>query len=212
MTDDARQRAAETKRRRTREALVRAAQVLLKGTDWTGLRMEDVAAAAGVSAATAYNHYKTKLHLMEAVCFQVFGPAVLRAETRITGSPMQRVARYVALVAEKVDDQTLQPPWVVAMASQIEKRAAGIDEGYYHFLLPYLIEPLSKIIRNGQELGAFSAELDASGVAEHHLNGLLLRRLVRPEETSKQTADFILSQLLPALMNPTPSSSLNLAD
>src|SRR5215831_7523513 len=61
---DARQRAAETKRARSRRSLLEAASDLFKDRGWQGTRIEDVAQLAGVSVATAYNHFKSKQALM----------------------------------------------------------------------------------------------------------------------------------------------------
>ncbi|HEY4418069.1 MAG TPA: TetR family transcriptional regulator, partial [Pseudonocardia sp.] len=57
---DPRARAAQTKRDRTRRALLDAADTAFASHGWANARMEDIAAAAGVSAATAYNHFPTK--------------------------------------------------------------------------------------------------------------------------------------------------------
>jgi AcrR family transcriptional regulator len=66
----ARARAARTKRTRTRASLLAAADSAFSARSWQATRMEDVAAAAGVSTATAYNHFPTKHSLVG----QVFAP------------------------------------------------------------------------------------------------------------------------------------------
>ncbi|MGH3613833.1 MAG: TetR family transcriptional regulator [Pseudonocardia sp.] len=54
-----RARVAQTGRDRTRRALLGAADTAFGSRGWARTRAEDVAAAAGVSAATAYNHFRT---------------------------------------------------------------------------------------------------------------------------------------------------------
>src|SRR5213080_1801803 len=64
---DPRARAARTKRIRTRAALIAAADAAFSGRGWAATRIEDIAEAAGVSSATAYNHFPTKHALLGAV-------------------------------------------------------------------------------------------------------------------------------------------------
>jgi AcrR family transcriptional regulator len=69
-SDDPRSRAARTKRNRTRQALLVAAEEIFGSQGWRSARMEDIAARAGVSPATAYNHFPSK----QALVGQVFAP------------------------------------------------------------------------------------------------------------------------------------------
>jgi AcrR family transcriptional regulator len=71
-SSDARARAARTKRDRTRRALLDAADANFGTRGWNRTRMEDIAATAGVSPATAYNHFPSKHALIGAV----YGPLV----------------------------------------------------------------------------------------------------------------------------------------
>ena len=57
---ESRARAARTKRDRTRAALLSAADPAFAARGWARTRVEDIASAAGVSNATAYNHFPTK--------------------------------------------------------------------------------------------------------------------------------------------------------
>lgn len=75
---DARARAGQTKRDRTRRALLDAADTAFGSRGWARTRVEDVAAAAGVSAATAYNHFPTKHNLVG----HVYRPLVLPLRTQ----------------------------------------------------------------------------------------------------------------------------------
>src|SRR5687768_18494101 len=70
--DDPRARSARTKRHRTRTALITAADAAFAARGWAGTRMEDIAAAADVSVATAYNYFPSKHAMLAAV----YGPHV----------------------------------------------------------------------------------------------------------------------------------------
>lgn len=70
---DPRQRAALTKRTRTRKALLDSAvQVIAEGT--TSHLMEESATRAGVGIATVYNHFATKDDLILAVYARLLEP------------------------------------------------------------------------------------------------------------------------------------------
>lgn len=71
LDDDARRRAAETKRQRTSDAILKAAEPLYMAGE---LSVPEVAARAGVSAATIYRYYPTKDELIEAVIGQMLTP------------------------------------------------------------------------------------------------------------------------------------------
>jgi AcrR family transcriptional regulator len=105
--DDARARAARTKRTRTRAALIAAADAAFSTRGWAATRVEDIAAEAGVSAATAYNHFPTK-HVLIGVVF----------------------APHVATLLVQADrDITRQRPVLEALSDQIDALARL---SYYH--------------------------------------------------------------------------------
>lgn len=78
VTDDdlgPRQRAAETKKRRTRERLVSATIDLYSSENIPTLpTLEEVAEEAGVSLPTLYNHFEIRYELHLAALEQLFGP------------------------------------------------------------------------------------------------------------------------------------------
>src|SRR6187397_907244 len=75
---ESRARAARTKRDRTRAALLTAADPAFAARGWARTRVEDIASAAGVSSATAYNHFPTK-HVLIA---QVYAPLLRNLRTQ----------------------------------------------------------------------------------------------------------------------------------
>src|ERR1700754_4353462 len=78
--DAPRARAAQTKRDRTRRALLDAADATFGSRGWANTRMEDIAAAAGVSPATAYNHFPSKQVLVGCVYAPLVRPLLTEAE------------------------------------------------------------------------------------------------------------------------------------
>lgn len=179
--DDARQRAAATKRERTRKALMSAAIKLVEhhGTD---IRMEQVAQEAGVSVATAYNYFRTIHHLLAELTDALLTDVLLMA-----WSPKE-------------------PPWegieiFVRELSTIAHLYPGIISSYLSNLnIGFLqLGTLIELINRGMRNGDFNPDLDASAVASYHVLAMLTQVALRPEEPPDRTADFMLSQLLPVL-------------
>jgi AcrR family transcriptional regulator len=73
---------------RTRERVLAAVRELLAAGTFHGSRMEDVAARAGVSRASVYQHFGSRLGLVDAIC-ELFDRnpelVALRASTDVDG-------------------------------------------------------------------------------------------------------------------------------
>jgi AcrR family transcriptional regulator len=70
----------QRRKRRTREAILRAAAELIREKGLEGLSLEEVAAKAAVSRATLYNHFSDKPRLLAAALTPVFRGALERLE------------------------------------------------------------------------------------------------------------------------------------
>ena len=95
-----RQRAAETKRLRTRSALLTAANTLFQEPGYMATKMEDVAELAGISVASAFNYY-SKGELATTIVDTGFV---------LTGSAEEYLARdQDFFVAERILAKTIDP-------------------------------------------------------------------------------------------------------
>jgi AcrR family transcriptional regulator len=199
---DARQRAAETKRRRTRGALLVAAAELFAQRGWHGTRIEDIAKVAGVSAATAYNHFKNKQALMGHVYAPLAKDLIKAAERDVARMhpPLLAVRRHVhdlADLARRHRDLTVS--LVAAIQEQTMRTGAAAQNPDDVRVLVPLADPLITLIGYGQRDGVFKTEPPATESGTYHTSALLYRVLSRPHETPHETASVVLSQLLPAL-------------
>jgi AcrR family transcriptional regulator len=198
--DDPRARAARTKRDRTRRALLDAADATFGSRGWADTRMEDVAAAAGVSAATAYNHFPSKHVLVGSV----YGPLVRPL--------LSEAARDIAAGRPVVDALTDQIRALARISQRYRKLTASFwsaveeytikvsgppddaDDGDPRTLAP-VPTPLRILIEHGQHTGQlrpFPSALDVSGMI---VNLLLLRSINRKEEPADVTAELLLTVL-----------------
>jgi AcrR family transcriptional regulator len=174
--EDPRVRAARTKRERTRRALLESADALFGTRGWNQTRVEDVAAAAGVSPATAYNHFPTKHALIGTVYAPLIRPLALSAEQdRRTGRP----------VVDALSDQ-------VRALSRTSARHRTLT-------LAPMTTAIQGLIEDGQrsgELHPFPPAVELSGMV---INLLLVRSLNRPDETAEQTAEMLLTVMFGAV-------------
>ncbi len=197
---DPRARAAQTKRDRTRRALLDAADATFGSRGWADTRMEDIAAAAGVSAATAYNHFPSKHVLVGCVYGPLVRPLMSEAEHDIAiGRPVvdaltdqiralarisQRYRKLTAAFWSAVEEYTIKVSGPPDPTDDVDPR-----------MLAPVPEPLRKLIEQGQrtgELRPFPSALDASGMV---VNLLLLRSINRPDEPAELTAELLLTVL-----------------
>jgi AcrR family transcriptional regulator len=194
--DDPRVRAAQTKRDRTRRALLDAADAAFSSHGWGSTRMEDVAAAAGVSAATAYNHFPSKHALVGHIYGPLVRPLIVQAERDLTsGRPivdalcdqvkaLSRISfRYRRLTAafwSAVQEYTIKVAGPPERSDDMDPRT-----------LAPLPDALRLLIEQGQlsgELRSFPSGAEVSGLI---INLLLLRSLNRPDEPAEVTAELL---------------------
>jgi AcrR family transcriptional regulator len=194
--DDPRARAAQTKRDRTRRALLDAAEATLSAKGWGNTRMEDVAAAAGVSAATAYNHFPSKHALVGHIYGPLVRPLIVQAECDLAaGRP----------VVDALCDQ-------VKALSRISYRYRRLTSAFWSAVQDYAIkvtgppEPddemdprtlaplpdtLRLLIEKGQRTGELREFPSAPEVSGLIINLLLLRSINRPDEPAEVTTELL---------------------
>lgn len=178
---DPRQRAGTTKRERTRTALLEAGMRLIeeRGED---VRMEDIAEAAGVGIATAYNHFHTKQELIGQIYSYVFGE--LSEDSAATSDIFVATDTYIRRLASIAGRHRL-----VTTARLISDPGVELKE----------VDLLGSLISTGQQRGIFKLDVSAKDVASYHVMALLIRVATHPDESADKTADLVISQILPVL-------------
>lgn len=210
--DDPRARAAQTKRDRTRRALLDAADATFGARGWANTRMEDIAVAAGVSAATAYNHFPSKHVLVGCVYAPLVRPLLSQAERDLAGGrPVvealtdqvralarisQRYRKLTAAFWSAVEEYTIRVSGPPDPADDIDPRT-----------LAPVPQSLRMLMEHGQrsgELRPFPPAIEVSGMI---VNLLLLRSINRTDEPADVTAELLLTvmfgMLRPELLTDT---------
>ncbi|MEU3015625.1 TetR/AcrR family transcriptional regulator [Nocardia asteroides] len=202
---EARRRAAETKRHRTREALIEAARARFGAAGWHGTRVEDIAADAGVGSATAFNHFNKQTLLGYAYApliepLSTLAAADISAELPPTAA-LTRHVRDLAQIGRHHQNLTTALLYaVIEQASATSGPPQSGDPDDLRNIVP-LPTPMADLIRYGADVGEFHLPATAAEIAIYHTNALLLRIMLRPRETAKETAELILTQTLPPMLH-----------
>lgn len=201
---DPRTRAARTKRDRTRAALLSAADPAFAARGWARTRVEDVASEAGVSSATAYNHFPTK-HVLIA---HVYAPLLRSLRTQAYRDITAGRAMVPALtdhVRALVRTAWRNPGLTAALSAgiadyavRVGRPAAPGDENDPRVLAP-VGDVLCELIRRGQLSGELRPWPPADELGTMLVDLMLVRAIGRPHDPPAFTAELMLTLLFGAL-------------
>ena len=208
---DSRQRSARTRRRRTRESLIRAARGRFAELGWQATRVEDVAKDAGVGVATAFSHF-SKQALLGHAYRPILEPLIERAREDVARErdPIEALTRHVRELAQLGrQHQNL----TVSLLAAVQEQTISVggppepdDLSDVRIIVP-LPQSMIELIAYGQRTGTFRPSPPSADVGAYHTNALLLRIMTRPQESASATAGLVLSQMLPALTNVTSATT-----
>lgn len=190
----ARRRAAETKRLRSRAAILEAATRLFEQQGWYPTTVEAIATEAGVGAATVYNHFVNK----NVIAGFVFLPVVsdLLADPRWSDEAVPPPEALRGLVEELVALTRRHTRLTIAMLEAVNDSTARHgtditpDDPRYWVPLP---SAFKTVISRGQESGDFLDYPPAEEAGPFFSNMLLLRVLTRPKESAAATTRLVLT-------------------
>ncbi|WP_179956702.1 TetR/AcrR family transcriptional regulator [Amycolatopsis anabasis] len=177
-----------------REALLDAATRQLPDKGYAGLRMADVAAAAGVSRQTVYNEFGNKATLVQAVALRTAGEFLDGIQQRFADAP-ELLAGVRSAVRYTIEH---------ARENRLVAAALGTEAG--EDLLPLLTTKGEPILRAATELAAnhyterlpsLSAE-HAALLAETVVR-LSLSHLVLRTHSAAEAADMVCAAIAPAI-------------
>ena len=201
---ESRARAAQTKRDRTRAALLGAADPAFAARGWARTRVEDIASAAGVSNATAYNHFPSK----HALIGHVYAPLVQTLRTQAyrdiaTGRPVvpALIDHLRALVRIAWRNRELSDGLSAGIADysvRVGRPADPHDENDPRVLAP-VGDVAIELISRGQQVGELRPWPPAEEIGMTVVNLLLIRAVGRPHDPPEYTAELMLTLLFGAL-------------
>jgi AcrR family transcriptional regulator len=202
--EDPRARAARTKRDRTRRALLDAADSAFGSRGWARTRVEDIAQSAGVSAATAYNHFPTKHALLAQVYAPIINPLLVQARQDVAAKRpvVEALSDQVrALCRLCARNRTLTSAFYAAASEYTIKIGAlpdPEDDADPRTLVP-MTEALELLIAYGQSAGELRPYPSARDLGGLLVNTMLIRNVDRPGESADTTAELLLTVMFGAL-------------
>ena len=201
---ESRARAAQTKRDRTRAALLGAADPAFAAHGWSRTRIEDIAAAAGVSTATAYNHFPSK----HALIGHVYAPLLQSLRTQAdrdvaAGRPIipTLTDQLRALVQVGWRHRSLTAALCAGMADYAFKvgRPADPDDENDPRVLAPMPDVLIDLISRGQCSGELRSWPPADEIGRMLVDLLFAGAVGRPYDPPDLTAELMLTLLFGAL-------------
>lgn len=168
LDDEARRRAAATKRIRTREAFVGAATDLFAEYDYSNIKIDDIAQRSRRSIATLYNYFptRTKSSWAAAVLDARLNQALdqpAAPENQMARTPRSLLLGHFGLL------DTVSAPLPGITQALIEERTAGEP---YTNLLPRYYGEVTQALRDGQNQQVFRGDIDAAELADLTLDSL----------------------------------------
>ncbi|MEV7165729.1 TetR/AcrR family transcriptional regulator [Streptomyces microflavus] len=191
------QRAAITKRKRTRAWILDAARSLFDEHGYHAVTRDDIAAKAGVGAATIHKHFSTK----QTVAVAAYAPYVLglmQATEKSLANGVQIdwvITEFIRELALELHDHPTMAYALLPLAQgQRTLTHSGNSEEVLDVSFQQLTELLGKLLER-------QACHDRSGilvveVADFYLSGLLTWIVQHPERSDEDAAALLLSQLL----------------
>lgn len=170
------QKAGETKRNRTLNALLDAAEAEFADAGYAGAVVERAAGISTLSTATFYNYFTGKGALGAAVLDRRLNRALDREGGESVEAPRVRLLGHLGLLGDAA------VPWPGITRALIDERTGQLARPYTELLPRYYAE-LTGTLQDGQEQGVFRNDLQASDMAEFALDSLAMAYAVPLDDT-----------------------------
>jgi AcrR family transcriptional regulator len=189
-----------------REAILAAALELLRDRGIARLTTREIAAAAGVSEASIFYHYRDRAGLLMAVFEQGLVPLKELSETiDLPGPDISSVLATLGPALERFLDQGL--PVLTAAQSDIELRDALLEYMSDEDLGPHRgVIALGTALAEGQKDGRIRADIDPQAVALMFVGACFIRASQRQMPIHKvelPELDGVIDSLTAMLRPPT---------
>jgi AcrR family transcriptional regulator len=199
------------------DALMTAALDLVRQVGYRRVRLEDIAAAAGVSKATVYHYFANKDDLLtRAVEARMAGrDAEIEAKLAEVPAPASAEAR-LRIYLREFWEMSLSPNagvWQRLLVSEIVTEAPQIFSAWAAGLVQRW-QSVERLIREGQDTGEFRSDIDAAVAARMVISGLSHQALFHVHFGMNQIAECdsdrllasALEQFIHSLAPPVPRS------
>jgi AcrR family transcriptional regulator len=169
--------------------------------------VEDIAAEAGVSPATAYNHFPTKHVLIGVVFAPHVAPLLIQADRDIA-----RRRPVLAALTDQIDalarlsyyHRGLTAAFTAAVLDytiRTERTPDPRDDLDPRTIVP-LLDPVLRLVRHGQQSGQLRPDPTAEDISSTIVNLLLVRSLNHKDEPPRTTARLLQTLMFRTMTPP----------
>lgn len=190
-----------------------AALRLFMRTGFEATRMEDIAKIAGISKATVYLYFPSKIALLEGLVRRSISPLVKSAESAMAtfeGSALNALRLGLQIACTNLaEPRVLAVPVIVLREGN---RFPEIAKLYFDEVLSHMLPALMAVVRRGIERGEFRAvdpELTVRNIVGPLMFHLLAATVFGIGDTSPEGLRRFLDNHLDVLMNGLQKGSGN---
>jgi AcrR family transcriptional regulator len=167
---------------------------------WVETRMEDIAASAGVSPATAYNHFPSKHSLVAETYAPLLRPLLMQAELDATvGRPVVAALKDQVTALSRISFRYRRLTaafWSAAQEYSIRTVGRADPDGDLDpRIRARVAEPIRLLIEYGQRTGDLRRYPPAVEASQIVVELLLTRSVGHPDESSESTSEMVLTVL-----------------
>jgi TetR/AcrR family fatty acid metabolism transcriptional regulator len=176
-----------------------AALDLVGRVGYRRVRLEDIAAAAGVSKATVYHYFANKDDLLTRAVETRMAGREAEIEAKLAEAPPSADAR-LRIYLREFWQMSLSPHagmWQRLLVSEIVTEAPQIFSAWAAGLVQRW-QSVERLIRDGQEAGEFRSDIDAGVAARMVISGLSHQALFHVHLGMHQIAECDSDRLLTA--------------
>jgi AcrR family transcriptional regulator len=184
---------------RTRKALFDAAAKLFVAQGYEDTTMSDIAAEAGTSRRTAFNHFPNKGDIPMLWVRQMADVAIEKVTSAAIGDVSERIRAYFHLIGESVESEPelsrqMMLGWTAALGPALYESQLLTD------VTPFLHE--------GQERGEIDPTVDVAVAARalsDVLQGAVFRWVREPDTVLDESIDSVIALVLRAVTTKVSS-------
>ena len=192
-----RQKAAATKKARTRRLILEAVRPLFDEHGYHGVTRDDLMAAAGVGSATMYSHFPTK----QALAIAAYAPPILEAmglhEKYLAESSLHPsvIVDFIYMLADRLHNHPTMAYALLPLARDHQAmKSVGDAEPVLDVSFRQVAEFLGKLLERRER--ADQCSVPTAEVADFFLSGLLTWIVQHPDRSGEDTARIVLARLL----------------
>lgn len=151
---------AELQREKTRDAVVATALRLFTERGYVAVRVEDIAAAAGISRATFYKYFSEREQILSELFTRLLGPEPAPAPPGQPTDVERRVRTLLVDAARRMAGQEVLARFIYTLPI---RHAALLGEG----ARPPVIVTVEQLLREAADAGVLRADIPPADLAGH---------------------------------------------